>query len=166
MEDNELYHYGRKGMKWYQNIFTKGELGRSRKKRDRTGNENDSPETSKSSSSSSSSKKSIRDMTNEELKSKTDRYNAEKNYLDAQRAYEKALKEQYSDLNPQKVSKGKELVKKYGSKVVDEVVVPAALDIGKQVLKSAMAKYANDRMKDKGMTEFYQVYTNNKKKDK
>ena len=30
--DNELYHYGRKGMKWYQNIFTKGKNAESSKK--------------------------------------------------------------------------------------------------------------------------------------
>ena len=32
--ENELYHYGRKGMKWYQNIFTKGkQAAAARKKR-------------------------------------------------------------------------------------------------------------------------------------
>lgn len=30
---DELYHYGRKGMKWYQNIFTSGKKARTNRKR-------------------------------------------------------------------------------------------------------------------------------------
>lgn len=32
-DEDELYHYGRKGMKWYQNIFTSGKERKARKRR-------------------------------------------------------------------------------------------------------------------------------------
>ena len=60
MENAELYHYGRKGMKWYQNIFTKGKKGSSRKR----GEADDSEDSNRS---PTVKPKSSREMTAEEL---------------------------------------------------------------------------------------------------
>lgn len=100
MENNELYHYGRKGMKWYQNIFTKDKTGDSSKK---TGESDDSEGGKKagsgSSSSSSSSKKTIKDMTDDELVAAIRR-------LENEQKYNKLIK----DMTPEEEHKVKEFV--------------------------------------------------------
>lgn len=100
MENNELYHYGRKGMKWYQNIFTKDKTGDSSKKTgDSDDSEGDKKAGSGSSSSSSSSKKTIKDMTDEELNVAIKRLEMEKRYSDLVKS-----------ATPQEKNKAKEFV--------------------------------------------------------
>lgn len=93
--------------------------------------------------------KSVKDMTNEELRKKTDRLNAEKNYIDAVKNREA--------LEPKQVSKGKAFV----NKMLNEVVEPAATDVAKQVVKSYLVKMTNEQLK---LDDELKVYTNNKKK--
>lgn len=93
--------------------------------------------------------KSVEEMSIDELTKKTNRLNAEKNYIEAVR--------NRNALNPKQTSKGKEFVKK----VFDEAIVPAAMDTGKQIVKSYMVKYANQKL---NLDKEYKVFTNNQKK--
>mgnify|MGYP003414090440 CR=1 FL=1 len=94
-------------------------------------------------------KTSIKEMSTEELKKRTDRLIAEKNYLDA--------KQNMANLQPKHVSKGKAFAAKIGK----EVLAPAAMDVGKQFAKSMMTKTIN---KTFNLDDELKVYTNNKKK--
>ena len=143
--ENELYHFGIKGMRWgvrrYQN--PDGSLtnaGKKRLKKGQTSNEeNDS---SNKSSTKSSSTKTVKDMSDDELSQAITRLQ---------------LEEKYKSLSPKNVSKGKEFV----DTVANDVLKPAAIDIGKQVAKSLMVKGVNSIVKDESL----KVYTNNKKKN-
>lgn len=111
MENNELYHYGRKGMKWYQNIFSKDKSSGSSGKSKKAGDSDDddgssggkqSRSNSDSGSSTSSAKpkpKSVKDMSDEEL-------NAAIKRLESEQRYNKLMK----DMNPEKEHKAKEFV--------------------------------------------------------
>lgn len=166
--DNELYHHGVLGMKWgvrrYQNAdgsLTKAGKKRAAKIKDEymslTGKQlRQNPSTSKSNKSASSDKedtqpkkKSIKDLSDEELRERTNRLRAEKDYID--------LTIQMADLNPNEVSKGKAFV----NTVAKDVLIPAATDVSKQVAKSLLTDAANKALKLDGELK---VYTNNKKK--
>ena len=166
--DNELYHHGVLGMKWgvrrYQNAdgsLTKAGKKRAAKIKDEytalTGKQlRRNPSTSKSNKSSPSGKedtqpkkKSIKDLSDEELRERTKRLIAEKDYID--------LTRQMSDLKPKEVSKGKAFV----DTVAKDMLLPAATDVGKQVAKSLMTSAVNKALNLDGDLK---VYTNNKKK--
>lgn len=67
------------------------------------------------------SKPSVKDMSDEELRQTVNRL---------------LMEQQYAKLNPQQVSVGQKFVKK----VMNDVVAPAATEVGKNVLKDAMTK--------------------------
>ena len=92
---------------------------------------------------------SVKSMSTDELIKKTERLVAEKNYLEA--------KQSLSSLKPKHVSKGKA----FASKVGNEILAPAAMDLGKQLAKSMMAKTVNKAFK---LDDNFKVYANNKKK--
>lgn len=127
MENNTLSHYGIRGMKWgirrYQN--KDGSLTPAGKKRYDNDPDNDQdpiPEKSSgssraSSSSSASAKKSVKDMTDEELRAAVARLELEK---------------RYRDLNPQKVSAGRQFL--------DKAIMPAATEAGKQLARDYITK--------------------------
>ena len=94
--------------------------------------------------------KTVDEMTIEELRSKTTRLNAEKDYIEAAR--------NRNALNPKQVSKGKA----FTQTVMKEVVAPAAINVGKQVVTSYMVKYVNKTL---NLDNEHKVYTNNKKKN-
>ena len=163
MTSNELYHHGIKGMKWgvrrYQNkdgTFTKA----GRKKMAKLDKEyskligqkrnTESPNTS----SSPTKKKKLSEMTDDEIRARINRITLEKQYTNL-------LK------NPdsvEKQSKGNAFIKKIRS----EVIMPAAMELGRQGLRSAGVKVGNDFIKKhtKSDEEFdaLKLYTNNKKK--
>ena len=151
--ENELMHWGIKGMKWgvrrYQNkdgsltpagkkrydnemaklkeeekiaknkLRTQAKLNKLDEKRKeiealKSGN----PITK---STKRSSKPSVKDMSDEELRQTVNRL---------------LMEQQYAKLNPQQVSAGQKFVKK----VMNDVVAPAATEVGKNVLKDAMTK--------------------------
>ena len=70
------------------------------------------------------------------------------------------LENKYKSLTTEtrQVSTGKKVV----GKVMTEVITPAATDIGKQLVKSVMAKGVNSLLDLKGEDK---VYANNKKKN-
>ena len=134
----ELMHYGRKGMKWYQNIFSKDKVSsRGRKGRgDESGDGDDQKKTGDSGSSSSSSgKKSAKDMSEAELMSAIRHLQLEKQYRDLEA-------QQAAELDPPKTSKGKEFV----SDFVKKAAVPAIQEAGKSVLKDWLVKVGKEAM--------------------
>ena len=134
--DAELYHYGIRGMRWgirrYQN--KDGTLTAAGKKRAAkleskyekvTGKKlNSTSETH----SNSSVKKKISDMSDDELRTKTARLQAERNYLD--------LQKQISSLDPPQISKGRAFVNSLGK----DVLKPVAIDAGKKLLGDYVKK--------------------------
>lgn len=93
-------------------------------------------------------KKSIKDMSDEELSKAIRRLEME---------------QRYSQLSPKQVSKGDAFIKRVGN----NVLLPAAEDAAKQLVKSAITKTVNDNVIPKMLgddSEEYRIYTNNKKK--
>lgn len=151
--ENELMHWGIKGMKWgvrrYQN--KDGSLTPAGKKRydkemaklkeeekiaknklrtqaklnklDEKRKEIEALKRGKpiAKSTKQRSKPSVKDMSDEELRQTVNRL---------------LMEQQYAKLNPQQVSVGQKFVKK----VMNDVVAPAATEVGKNVLKDAMTK--------------------------
>ena len=151
--ENELMHWGIKGMKWgvrrYQN--KDGSLTPAGKKRydkemaklkeeekiaknklrtqakinklDEKRKEIEALKSGKpiAKSTKQHSKPSVKDMSDEELRRTVNRL---------------LMEQQYAKLNPQQVSAGQKFVKK----VMNDVVAPAATEVGKNVLKDAMTK--------------------------
>ena len=86
--------------------------------------------------------KSVSEMSDEELRSKINRLEMEK---------------RYKDLQPKQVKKGKLVV----NRIMNNMVAPAAEDLGKQLIKSILAKQINTKMK---LGDEFKVHANNKKK--
>ncbi len=188
MYENELYHHGILGMKWgvrrYQNAdgsltyagkkralkiqdkytsFTEDQKYRKKdgdytyagrkkalKMREQYSAVTGGKKLTKFTPSSNSKKqKTISEMSDEELRKKVDRMRIEKDYID--------LKRQMSSITPKHISMGRKFV----NKVTNDVIIPAATDTAKQVVKSYMTKTVNDRLNLDGDLK---VYTNNKKK--
>ena len=145
--NDELYHHGIKGMKWgvrrYQN--SDGSLTLRGKKKYGT-RENFERHLASKKFKKSSHKlsgiekkkpiKSAKDMTDDELKSRINRLQMERQYLD--------LNKQISSLTPKKVSKGEQFIKAIGK----DIIAPAAKNIGKQYLEKALKKNLRLDIKD------------------
>lgn len=89
-----------------------------------------------------SKEKSIKDMSNDEIRQKIDRIKLEK---------------ELSSLTPKHISRGKRMV----DSVMNKMVIPAAEDVGKQFIKSKMTDVMNKSFNLEGDLK---IYTNNKKK--
>ena len=124
---DELYHYGRKGMKWGQHIYGKVKAAKTAKRRKaalvkaRAAKSAKKVEADKRKSELTNGKLSTKDMTDAELKSAIARLQMEKQY-----------KELYNSLNPQKVSAGKEFLNK--------TIMPALTESGKTLLRDYATK--------------------------
>ena len=143
---NELYHHGVKGMKWgVRKTPVRSSSGATQKRKSNTLSLFKKKKTTRKVSSSNSSPaqtKSIKDMSDDELRKKIERVQLEQDYL---------------QLDPKAVSRGKRITKR----VMDDMIVPAAVDIGKQAVKSIMANGVNKVLSLEGDNK---VYANNKKK--
>lgn len=128
MSNNELLHYGILGMKWGVRR-TPAQLARARGERT-TDSGGSKPKASSSSSKSSSSKRSVSEMSDDELRKTVQRLQ---------------LEQQYRNLNPQKVSTGKKIV----DKILKDVVVPAATEVGRNAFKKALESAVDSATKRK-----------------
>lgn len=82
-------------------------------------------------------KKTGKQMSNEELRTATERINLERNYAEAQKNYI-MTNQQLAQLQPQKVSKGKEFAKKIWNYAVEPAVVNAGKQYLEKMLKDAL----------------------------
>ena len=144
--DNELYHHGVKGMKWgVRKTPVRSSSGATRKRKSNTLSLFKKKKTTRKVSSANSSPaqtKYIKDMSDDELRKRIERVR---------------LEQQYQQLNPKTVSRGQRIAKR----VMNNIIVPAAEDVGKQVVKSIMVNGVNKALSLEGDSK---VYANNKKK--
>ena len=144
--DNELYHHGVKGMKWgVRKTPVRSSSGNTRKRKSNTLSLFKKKKTTHNASvakSSPAQTKSVKDMSDDELRRKIERVR---------------LEQQYQQLNPKTVSRGQRIAKR----VMNNIIVPAAEDVGKQVVKSIMVNGVNKALSLEGDSK---VYANNKKK--
>lgn len=164
--DLEIYHHGIKGQKWgilryqnkdgtltalgklrvkklrekYEKITGKRLVARRKKKEEKTNTKQDD---------NSKIKKDIKDMTNEELRSKTERLRLENNYREEKNKYLS---------NTQTNKKAESFVSKFSK----EVLGPVLWDTSKQLVNSKVKQFINDKLQLEGD---YRLATNNKKKN-
>ena len=89
---------------------------------------------SKNTSESQSTKKKLSDMTDDELKSRINRLQSEKTYLD--------LDKQVKALQPEQISRGK----KFFKRLSNDVIVPAAVESGKRLLADFINKKGREAL--------------------
>ena len=139
MYNDELYHTGRKGMKWGQHIYSRlykrsdgslTELGRKRarayaaKYRKITGHKvRQSQSDDKTEKTKTTKEKSVSEMSDSELQSRINRLQ---------------LEQRYSQLKPKHISSGK--------KFIERVLKPAASDASKQLMEEWMVKAGREAM--------------------
>ena len=143
IRDDDLYHWGIKGMKWgvrrYQN--PDGSLTAAGKKRytnpDGSLNEKGKKKFGNSVKSDAEipKRKTAKDMTDEELDKAINRARKEDDY----NRLRPEPKEEIKDSN----------YKKLMTKVVNEMIVPAVIQSGRNALQKALDKQANELLKDK-----------------
>ena len=143
-QNNDLYHHGIPGMKWgvrrYQN--KDGSLTAAGRKRAAKLEEKYQKVTGKKIGSKDESitkqkivkKKTAKEMTDEELRTKTNRLLLENNY-DTQ-------VDRRNQLHPQKVSKGKAFIES----IKNDVIKPAAKEAGKNILKDYLEKVGKEAL--------------------
>lgn len=139
MYNDELYHTGKKGMKWGQNIYGRlykrsdgslTELGRKRarayaaKYRKITGHKvSKSQSDDKTEKAKTTKEKSVSEMSDSELQSRINRMQ---------------LEQRYSQLKPKHISSGK--------RFIERVLKPAASDASKQLMKEWLVKAGREAM--------------------
>lgn len=150
---NSLYHFGIKGMKWgirrYQN--KDGSLTAAGKKRYNEGEQSSKEKSAPSSSSNRS--RSISELSDTELRTRINRLNLEKQYR-------QLLSEGVSN-DTKQVKEGKSFANEIKDRAVKNVFLPAAEEIGRQIVRSKLAEFSNKAFKFDGDK---MVFANNKRK--
>ena len=152
MDNDELMHYGVPGMKWGVRR-TPAQLGRKKTSSSKSLFGKKKPKPKPKAKSESSKKetapkpKSVKEMSDEELSTAISRLQ---------------LEQKYKELSPQKVSTGKAVTKR----ILNNIIVPAAEDVGRQMVKTALTRAGNKTLSEvfKDFSEADKIYTNNKKK--
>lgn len=142
MDSLIIYHHGVKGQQWGVRR-TPAQLGHKisklvRKRSKVTAEVKNKPATKPKT-------KSISEMSDQEIRDRIERLRLEKSLR---------------DLTPKTTSRGRSVV----NTIAKDMALPAAKEIGTQLVKSGMAKLLNDTLNLSG-TE-YKIYTNNEKKKK
>ena len=145
-------HYGVPGMKWGVRR-TPAQLGRKQTSSSKSLFEKKKSKPKAKAKSESSKKetapkpKSVKEMSDDELNSAIRRMQ---------------LEQTYASLSPKKVSTGKAVAKR----ILNNIVVPAAEDVGRQMVKTALTRAGNKTLAEvfKDFSEADKIYTNNKKK--
>lgn len=117
------------------NQRTQAEIDKYRKKAGEVKSKN-------TTASTKSTTKSLRDMSNQEI---------------SDAIHRRRLENDYEVMFPKKISRGRAIF----NTVKDDMIIPAATDIGKQYVKSYIAKTVNNLGNLEGE---YKVYANNQKK--
>lgn len=132
---DELYHYGRKGMKWGEHIFGKprsGSKGRvvAKKKSfsDKAKEAKEAKKKAKAAEAEAERKKDPRNMSDEDLRKAISR---------------KQLENEYRKYYPEKVSKGRE----FASKLWNESLAPSLISSGKKFASDLLESYGKDFIK-------------------
>lgn len=149
MDNQTLQHHGILGMKWGVRR-TEAQLARARGKvfqlEDKLNKKPGQSKKSGDTENTTPKKRTIKDLSDDELRQRINRLDMEKRYRDLL-AGEKATK-----------NKGKSYVNEVLTDASKKIIVENAVDVGKQVTKYFMTKVANEKL---GVEA---VYTNNKKK--
>lgn len=145
ISEDELYHWGIKGMKWgvrrYQNAD--GSLTAAGRKRylDKDGNLN------------AAGKKKLGDSVNTKAETETPKRKSAKDMTDEElaKAVTRARQEdEYNRLRPEPKTESKNAATKaFMKKLVNEVAVPAFINSGRNALQKALDKQVNELLKDK-----------------
>ena len=123
METDVLVHHGIKGMKWYQRRYQNKDGSLTPQGKIRYGavyKKGSKPNTS-SSESSKPKTKPVSEMSDQELQAAINR---------------KRLEAEYTRLNPKQVSKGQ----KFAKAVMNDVIIPAAKNVGKAYIEQELKK--------------------------
>lgn len=142
MANNELTHFGIKGMKWGIRRYQKPNGQRTVAGKARYDSDETQPRKVNKNPSVMSNVKTV-------VGRKASRM--------SERAKKLSTADEMDQLSDKIVSVGKTVVKK----VATDVVLPAATDIGKQLVKSGMSKAVNDVL---NLSDDYKVFANNKRK--
>ena len=132
MNNAELYHHGVKGQRWgirrYQN--KDGSLTPQGKIRYGAVYKKGSKPSTSSSESSKSKTKPVSEMSDQELQAAINR---------------KRLEAEYARLNPKQVSKGQ----KFAKAVMNDVIIPAAKNVGKAYIEQELKKALGIKSEEK-----------------
>lgn len=143
ISNDELYHYGRKGMKWYQTIFTDAKKAAATRKRKRSlekardakakkrEEEQKKKEELKKIEDGQSKKKRTSEMSDEELR----------------KAIERAtLEDAYRGMRPDSEPLGK----RFASKFLNEAIIPGVVSAGKNFIEDALGQGGKKLLKGMG----------------